>query len=125
MPDDFAVGRVEERNLQSVPVPRSLERACRVTLGLLQDVLRVHSHLLCFNDAEKLAAYEQSVVSRAARCGQFLDGDTVERGKVEPVIVADDFPGGLNGSKPRVNALLPGLPFGLIHSLYVAGRRGI
>src|SRR5205823_13158082 len=42
VPDNFTVARVEERHAAAIPVAGSLERAFRVTLGLLQHVLRIY-----------------------------------------------------------------------------------
>ena len=67
MPDNFTVGRVEERHAVAIPVAWSLERALRVTIGLLQHVLRVYRDLLGFDDAEQLPADEQTVVGGTRR----------------------------------------------------------
>ena len=39
VPDDFAIGGVEERNAETVPIARALDGACGVAFGLLEDVL--------------------------------------------------------------------------------------
>ena len=39
-PDDFAIGREEERNAKATEVERTIGDSLRVTLGLLQDALR-------------------------------------------------------------------------------------
>ena len=117
MPDNFAVGRVKERHAVAIPVSCSLEGALRVTLGLLQDVLRIYRHLLGFDDAEQFPAHEQTVIGGARRRWQLFDGVAVERSEVEAVPVADDLPGRVHRTQPTVDSLFAGLPLRFSHNV--------
>ena len=117
MPDNFTVGRVEEWHAVAIPVAWSLERALRVTFGLLQDVLRIYRNLPGFDDAEQFPAHEQTVIGGARRRWQLFDGVAVERSEVEAVPVADDFPGRIHRTQPGVDTLFAGLPLRFSHNV--------
>ena len=63
-PDDLAVGRVEERDVQAVEVEAGDGRvgAAGVSLRLDEDVLRAERDLLCFDDAQQASIDNEGVV---------------------------------------------------------------
>jgi hypothetical protein len=76
MPDDLAVGRVEKRDSQAVPIARPMKCPCRVSLRLLKHVLWIDANLLGLDNAEQHAVYEEGVIGRAVGCGKLLDSVT-------------------------------------------------
>src|SRR5205814_641601 len=77
----------------------------------------IYGNLLGFNDAEKLPADEETVICRAVRGWKFFDRVAVQRREIEPIAVTDDLPSRLKRAQTRIDPLLSGLPFGLVHTL--------
>ena len=73
MPDDFAVGGIKKRNAIAIPIARTVFSTPRVAFGLFEDVLRIDRDLLGFNNAEKKAIDEKSIVRRTVVGGNFGD----------------------------------------------------
>ena len=44
--------------METIPVPGTVGRTARITLGLFEDVLGVHGDFLGLDDAEKNSVYE-------------------------------------------------------------------
>src|SRR5205823_13328571 len=63
-PENLAVSRVEERNVETAKIEPVPGRAARVTLGLHQRVLRTEAEFLRFDDAEERAVEAERIISR-------------------------------------------------------------
>ena len=79
IPDDFAIGGVKERDAITVPIAGAIRRTARITLGLLQDVLRIDRELLGLDDSQQNPIHKQGVVGGAILRGIFFNRDTMQR----------------------------------------------
>ena len=60
-----------------------IEDAARISLRLLENILRIHGNLFRFDDPEQMSGNKQRVVGRAVRRGQFFNGNAIKRGKIQ------------------------------------------
>ena len=72
-PDDFAVGRIEERDMEAGEVEGILCGTSGISLGLSQGVLRTECPPLCFDDPKDAAIDAEGIVRRAIIRLVFLD----------------------------------------------------
>ncbi len=77
MPDDLAVGRVEERNSVAPIIERAVRYTFRVAFGLSQNTLRPKSQLLRFDDSKNLAVRAKGIIGGAVGGLELLDGATL------------------------------------------------
>lgn len=110
VPDDFAVGGVEEGNTIAVPVARALGGALGIAFGLLEDVLGVYCDLLGFEDAKELTVNKEGVIGGTIGGGELGDSVAVEGREVESGLPRQKLPGRVTLAEPGVNPFLPSLP---------------
>ena len=115
MPDEFAVGGIEERNPQAVPIARAIRRTCCIAFGLFEDVLRIDRDFLGFNDAEQDTVHEQGLVRRTILGGILDDSVRGEFGNIQVRPPGNDLPSRVERAQLGINPLSSGLPFGLVH----------
>ena len=92
MPDQFAVRGVDERNSEAIPISDTVGCSPRISFRLLEDVLRIDSHFLCFDKANELTGYDEGIVCRAAFGWEFFNGVMTERRGIHTVAVGDNDP---------------------------------
>ena len=108
-PEDFAVGRVQERHPEAAKVERAVPDALRVPLRLGQHVLRPQGHTFPFDDPQRPACDEQPVISRPVGGRELGDG-VIRVGDKGPVrVVRYDFPALLD--QLRIDPSAPSFAF--------------
>ena len=115
-PDDLAVRGIEERNPQAIPEPGPVRGPGGIALGLLQHVLGIDPDLLGLDDPQQLPVHEKRVVGRPV-CGRVLrHRDPMELAGIQALPERDDLPRRPHVAQPRIDPLLPCLPFQFGHS---------
>ena len=115
-PDDLAVRGIEERNPQAVPEPGTVRGPGGIALGLLQHVLGIDPDLLGLDDPQQLPVHEKRVVRRAVLGRVLRHGDPVELAGIQALPERHDLPRRPHVAQPRIDPLLPCLPFQFGHS---------
>ncbi len=94
VPEDLAVGRIEERDPEPVEVQWALRGTTGVAFSLCEDVLGAEGDLLGFDHAEEAAINAQGIVGGAVVGGELLDGDGLANADGVGGIVLRDLPTG-------------------------------
>ena len=112
-PDLFAVGRVEERDLQASEVERAPSHRPRVALGLGKRLLGRHADPLGLHDAEDLAINREGVVCRASIRGVFSECEPAAAAEQIGSAAWTRLPTG--GDQAWIDPLATRLPFVLVN----------
>ena len=111
VPDDFAVGGVEEGDAEGPGSVGGLGEAFGIAFGLQEDVLGAEAEFFGFDDAEEMAVAAEDIVGGAIGGFEFFDGGVGVAGKIFNLAKGEDFPAG--GAQFSVDYALSREPFGI------------